>query len=202
MKFFKGHRAQAQAEPLDIPLIKALLVGDVGSNKSAIANMLQDDAFPIKRTIGMDFIHSRFDLENQSIKLQLWDTAGQERFRTITQAYYRGTKIAIVVANPETTHNIGMWLNDIDEHTETPISKFVLLTNTAESNFDGVDIEAMTKAFNPSDSTGNPVHVLLVDSDSKNDIRVAFTKMLKSHLKAEAKSENASAAGASASLLS
>ena len=48
-------------------------------------------------TIGIDFRSKIVTAENSKIKLQLWDTAGQERYRTITQAYYRGSHGVLVV---------------------------------------------------------------------------------------------------------
>lgn len=63
---------------------KILLVGDACVGKTSLL-------------IGIDFRSKIVTAENSKIKLQLWDTAGQERYRTITQAYYRGSHGVLVV---------------------------------------------------------------------------------------------------------
>ena len=52
-------------------------------------------------------------------KLQ-WDTAGQERYRTITNAYYKGSDGIIVVfdvTSRESFQNIPSWLKEIEKNT-------------------------------------------------------------------------------------
>lgn len=54
--------------------------------------------------LGVDFKIKTIEIEGKRVKLQIWDTAGAERFRTITQAYYRGTHGLLLVfdlTNPE-----------------------------------------------------------------------------------------------------
>lgn len=48
-------------------------------------------------TIGIDFSIRTCRLFDDIVTLQIWDTAGQERFRTITNAYYRGSHVVIFV---------------------------------------------------------------------------------------------------------
>ena len=55
-------------------------------------------------------------------KLTIWDTAGQERFRTITQAYFRGSHgmlLVFDVGSAKTFKSIEHRMKQIDEHTNT-----------------------------------------------------------------------------------
>ena len=55
-------------------------------------------------------------------KLTIWDTAGQERFRTITQAYFRGSHgmlLVFDVGSEKTFKSIEHWMKQIDDHTNT-----------------------------------------------------------------------------------
>ena len=65
-------------------------------------------------------------LDNELVKLQLWDTAGQERFRTITQAYYRGSHGVLCcfdLTRPKTFEQVKYWVGEIERHvvSGTPI---------------------------------------------------------------------------------
>ena len=50
------------------------------------------------------------------IKLQIWDTAGQERYKSITSAYYKGSKGAFVVYDISrrcTFDNVDKWIGEL-----------------------------------------------------------------------------------------
>ena len=78
---------------------KILLVGDACVGKTSLLIRFSEDIFSqmYNMTIGIDFRTKIVVHNGERIKLQLWDTAGQERYRTITQAYYRGSHGVLVV---------------------------------------------------------------------------------------------------------
>ena len=66
------------------------------------------------------------NLDGDLVKLQMWDTAGQERFRTITQAYYRGSHGLLCcfdLTRPETFEQVKYWMGEIERHvaSDTPV---------------------------------------------------------------------------------
>lgn len=70
-------------------------------------------------TIGVDFQTRFIQIKNEIIKLLLWDTAGQEKFRSITEAYYRGSHGVLIVydiTDLKSFKNIKRWLSDIKSH--------------------------------------------------------------------------------------
>ena len=80
-------------------LFKIILVGDTSVGKTNIIskylkNLFQED---FSATIGVEFSHKQFLIDNHKIKAQIWDTAGQERYKAITKAYYKGAKGAFIV---------------------------------------------------------------------------------------------------------
>ena len=80
-------------------LFKIILVGDTSVGKTNIINKYIKNEFreDFYATIGVEFSHKKFVVENRKIKAQIWDTAGQERYKAITRAYYKGAKGAFIV---------------------------------------------------------------------------------------------------------
>ena len=99
-------------------LFKIILVGDTSVGKTNIIskyikNLFQED---FSATIGVEFSHKQFLVDNHKIKAQIWDTAGQERYKAITKAYYKGAKGAFIVydiTRKETFDDIDKWRNEL-----------------------------------------------------------------------------------------
>ena len=61
----------------------------------------------------------------------MWDTAGQERYKSITSAYYKGAKGALLVydtTSAQSFENVGKWLSEIKEKTNKDI-RLILVGN-------------------------------------------------------------------------
>lgn len=99
-------------------LFKIILVGDAAVGKTNILSRYSNDEFSLetKTTIGVEFSSKIFNIDDYKIKVQIWDTAGQERYRSITNAYYKGSKGAIIVfdvSRKQTFDNVDKWHEDI-----------------------------------------------------------------------------------------
>lgn len=99
-------------------IFKVVLVGDsgVGKTKILIRYIKDDFEFHSKATVGVEFGSKRFDLNEYKIKAQIWDTAGQERYKSITNAYYKGAKGALVVydiTNRDTFDSVDKWIPEL-----------------------------------------------------------------------------------------
>ncbi|KAF8822100.1 Ras-related protein Rab11 [Cardiosporidium cionae] len=105
-------------------LYKLVLIGDSGVGKSNLLAKFARDEFNLesKSTIGVEFATKTVTLEEREvIKAQIWDTAGQERYRSITSAYYRGAKGALLVydiSKRVTFENVERWLNELRHHSD------------------------------------------------------------------------------------
>ena len=99
-------------------LMKLILVGDSGVGKTNIlSKYLKNDFDPdSKATVGVEFGTKNIEIDNKRIKVQIWDTAGQERYKSITSAYYKGSKGAFVVydiTRKTTFDNVDKWINEL-----------------------------------------------------------------------------------------
>ena len=96
-------------------LFKLILIGDSYVGKSNILLKYLKNQFNenSKTTIGVEFGTKNIIINNKRIKIQIWDTAGQERYRSITSAYYKGAKGALIVydiTRKNTFDNIDKWI--------------------------------------------------------------------------------------------
>ena len=96
---------------------KIVVVGDCAVGKSNILSRYINNQFSkeSKSTIGVELSSKCFKIDNKVIKINIWDTAGQERFTSITSAYYKGAKGALIVydiTRQDTFDNIDKWLRE------------------------------------------------------------------------------------------
>jgi len=107
---------------LEIDLyLKLIIVGDSGVGKTNILTRFTKNVFnhENKTTIGVEFASKVIKIQDHILKLQIWDTAGQERFKSLTVAYYKGSRGAIIVfdvTKRESFENVINWLNDIKKN--------------------------------------------------------------------------------------
>ena len=99
-------------------LFKLILIGDSYVSKSNILLKYLKNQFNenSKTTVGLEFGTKNIIINNKRIKIQIWDTAGQERYRSITSAYYKGAKGALIVydiTRKNTFDNIDKWITDL-----------------------------------------------------------------------------------------
>ena len=102
-------------------LFKLIIVGDTNVGKTNIMSKYIKDQFNFnsKSTIGVEFGTKILTIENKKIKAQIWDTAGQERYKSITSAYYKGAKGALVVydiTNKFTFESVDKWVQDLNSY--------------------------------------------------------------------------------------
>ena len=119
-------------------LYKILLIGDASSGKVFFLNHytenIWDDGFV--PTIGVDFrLKTLYMEDGKKAKLQIWDTSGQEKFKSIMNAYYRGTNGIILIYSineRENFNNLTSWLIEINKHTRNKKLPIFLVGNQIE----------------------------------------------------------------------
>jgi Ras-related protein Rab-11A len=99
-------------------IFKVVLIGDSGVGKTNILGRYLKNEFNYdsKTTVGVEFGAKRLEIDGVKIKTQIWDTAGQERFRSITNAYYKGAKGALLVydvTRRDTFDSINKWVPEL-----------------------------------------------------------------------------------------
>jgi small GTP-binding protein len=99
---------------------KVLVIGNVSSGKTSLANRIVNDTFTenYKPTLGCEFALKVIDLEGVSIRVQLWDLAGQDRLGGISKLYCRDANGALVVCDitvPSSVERAIDWKRQVDE---------------------------------------------------------------------------------------
>ena len=102
-------------------IFKLVLIGDSGVGKTNILSRYISNEFSLasQPTVGVEFGSKIIKKQDKSIKLQIWDTAGQERYKSITNAYYKGSKGAFVVydiSRKSTFENVDKWIDELKEN--------------------------------------------------------------------------------------
>ena len=159
--------------------LKVVIVGDSGVGKSNLIKRFTTNEFLAnsKATVGVEFLSKSYKINDKIFKIEMWDTAGQERYKSITSAYYKGAKGALVVydtTSAQSFENVDKWYNEIKEKTGKDI-KLILIGNKidlAEQKVVNTD-EALAKAK----TWGIP----LMETSAKSAVNVkeAFHNLLK-----------------------
>ncbi len=133
-------------------IYKIVLIGDSGVGKSNILSRYLTDTFTYdsKATVGVEFGSKSMEIEGNKIKMQIWDTAGQERYKSITNAYYKGAKGALLVfdlTKKTSFENVDKWIVDLKTNGDEQIS-IILIGNKSdlEEHRQVTQEEATTKA--------------------------------------------------------
>jgi len=98
--------------------IKLIIVGDGTVGKSSLTQRFCKGTFTseYKKTLGVDFLTKRRNINNTEVEYLIWDTAGQEYYDSITKRYYKGSHAAIIVfsvENIKSFQNISKWKEKI-----------------------------------------------------------------------------------------
>ncbi|RLV93134.1 GTP-binding protein ypt71 [Spathaspora sp. JA1] len=103
------------------------------------------------------------------INLQIWDTAGQERFNSISQAFYRGADVCVLIydiTNYESVLSIRDWFARFKQHCHVDFPGIVIVGNKSDKvNQRCVDLEEI-KHIITSNTTGANVGDYIDDWDA------------------------------------
>jgi small GTP-binding protein len=108
-------------------IIKIVLIGDssVGKSNILLRYLRNDFKHDSKATVGVEFGSKNFTIDGINIKAQIWDTAGQERYRSITNAYYKGAKGALVaydITRPATLESVDRWITELKKSCDENVT--------------------------------------------------------------------------------
>ena len=164
-------------------LFKLIIVGDSNVGKTNIMSKYIHNKFNYtsKATIGVEFGTKIVTIDNKKIKAQIWDTAGQERYKSITSAYYKGAKGALIVydiTNKSTFESVDKWVQDLNSYGDKNLT-LLLVGNKSDledkRQIVKEDGEEKAKSFN--------LGFIETSACSGDNIDQAFDIMLKEVLK-------------------
>ena len=113
--------------------LKLIVIGDSGVGKTNIISRYVSNTFSndSKATVGVEFFTKPFRVNNDIVKLEIWDTAGQERYKSITSAYYKGSRGALLVydiTRPSTFEDVEKWMTELKEKVRGSL-KIIIIGN-------------------------------------------------------------------------
>ena len=160
-------------------LYKMLILGDSFVGKTNILKRFLHNEFDTstKETVGVEFGSKNFTMdEKEVVKAQIWDTAGQERYRSVTKAYYKGTKGALLIydiTKRSTFENIDNWIIDLRTNGDKDIL-VILIGNKSDlaEQREVTPEEAQTKAEQYN------IGFLETSAKSGDNIDKAFTELV------------------------
>ena len=158
-------------------LYKIIIVGDSGVGKSNILGRYINNEFKqdTKSTVGVEFASKKVTVNDVNIKLQIWDTAGQERYRSITSAYYKGSKGCFIVydiTSSQSFENIEKWYEEISKTGDKSLS-IILIGNKC-------DLEDERKVtIEMGENKARDINCPFFETSALNNIRIeeVFQKM-------------------------
>lgn len=146
------------------PTIKVILLGDLGVGKTCLRAQFIHHVFSAayKTTIGGDFLTTTVEVQNEEasqtkrINLQIWDTAGQERYNLISQSFYRGADVAMLIydtTNYESLVSLRRWWSQFFEHCHVASPGIVIVgTKTDKTAERCIDLEEVKPILCRNDS--------------------------------------------------
>jgi small GTP-binding protein len=158
--------------------IKIVVVGDSGVGKSNILTRYAENQFnqDSKATVGVELHNKTYKINDKYIKVHLWDTAGQERYKSITAAYYRGAKGAMIVydiTRPETFNNVDKWFNEIREFGEKNVQLLMVGNKSDLKHLKAVD---NGKALDKAGTLG--IALMETSALDSSNVDEAFKKLI------------------------
>ena len=159
--------------------IKLIIVGDSGVGKTNLISRFAEDKFELnsKATIGVEFIYKTLKINDEIFKIEIWDTAGQERYKSISSAYYKGAKGAIIVydiTSEASFYNIDLWLNEVKTKVTNDVQIMIIGNKTDLYKERKISVEKgieKAKALN--------FHLFEASALDKTNVNDAFIYLLK-----------------------
>ena len=167
------------AEDVYEMMLKIVIIGDSAVGKTNIMSKYINNEFheDSKATVGVEFGDKFFDVEGHKIKAQIWDTAGQERYKSITNAYFKGAKGALVVydiTRKVTFNSVDKWIADLRASADKKVN-IILIGNKSDLE----NIREVTKDEGLEKSKALGVAFMETSASNGDNIDKAFDVMIK-----------------------
>ena len=159
--------------------LKIVVVGDSGVGKTNLIKRFVSNSFSAnsKATVGVEFLSKTYKIEDLVFKIELWDTAGQERYKSITAAYYKGAKGALIVydvTSKPSFENVDKWMNEIKEKSSKDL-KLMIIGN----KIDLVDGRQVTSEEGLEKAKVLDVPLMETSALDSTNVKEAFNDLLK-----------------------
>ena len=159
--------------------LKVVVVGDSGVGKTNLIKRFVSNTYNpnTKATVGVEFISKSYKINDQVFKIEIWDTAGQERYKSITAAYYKGAKGALIVydiTQKDSFENINKWMSEVRDKSSKDLKIMIVGNKTDLENERQVSTE---EALEKAKELGSPV--MEASALDGSNVKDAFYDLLK-----------------------
>ena len=158
---------------------KVVVVGDSGVGKTNLVKRFINDTFnkDSKATVGVEFLSKTYLINQEVFKIEIWDTAGQERYKSITAAYYKGAKGAMIVydvTNQTSFDNVDNWANEIKEKAARNINLMIVGNKT-----DLTDKIVVTSEVATEKAKALEIPIMETSALDSTNVKEAFYQLLR-----------------------
>ena len=158
---------------------KVVVVGDSGVGKTNLIKRFINDTFnkDSKATVGVEFLSKTYLINQEVFKIEIWDTAGQERYKSITAAYYKGAKGAMIVydvTNQTSFENVDNWANEIKEKAARNINLMIVGNKT-----DLTDKIVVTSEVATEKAKALEIPIMETSALDSTNVKEAFYQLLR-----------------------
>ena len=159
--------------------LKVVVVGDSGVGKTNLIKRFINDTFnkDSKATVGVEFLSKTYLINQEVFKIEIWDTAGQERYKSITAAYYKGAKGAMIVydvTNQTSFDNVDNWANEIKEKAARNINLMIVGNKT-----DLTDKIVVTSEVATEKAKALEIPIMETSALDSTNVKEAFYQLLR-----------------------
>ena len=159
--------------------LKVVVVGDSGVGKTNLIKRFVSNTYNpnTKATVGVEFLSKSYKINNQVFKIEIWDTAGQERYKSITAAYYKGAKGALIVydiTQKESFENINKWMSEVRDKSAKDLKIMIVGNKTDLENERQVSTDDALERAKELESP-----VMEASALDGNNVKAAFYDLLK-----------------------
>ena len=114
---------------------KIITIGDAGVGKTSFLKRYTENVFEpdVKPTIGIDVLVKKLLIKNEPIQLSFYDTAGTERYASISDSYFKGASMCIImydVTRKSTFISCERWLTKLQSIIEDNITIIIIGNKT------------------------------------------------------------------------
>lgn len=115
--------------------VKLCMLGEMNVGKTSLVTRLVEDHFEhtYTATLGAAFLTKTVVYQDQAFRYNIWDTAGQERFRALTNKYYRGAEVVVIVydiTDPASYEQVDFWFKEVQ--LQQPDIVYVIVANKSD----------------------------------------------------------------------
>ena len=159
--------------------LKVVVVGDSGVGKTNLIKRFIVNIYNpnTKATVGVEFLSKSYTINDKVFKIEIWDTAGQERYKSITAAYYKGAKGALIVydiTQKDSFENINKWMSEVRDKSTKDLKILIVGNKTDLVNERQVSTE---EALSKAKELESPV--MEASALDGSNVKAAFYDLLK-----------------------